>query len=870
VALNLWKIGGKPTSYNPLPTGWTEVSISGYKSYTMTFRAKSASSASITLYARMGNELVKTINLTPVLTTYSASVDVVTSNLFSIFNTNATDIIIDSIELVQKPLPKLTLNGVDGFMSGKWGTSSHGTVIDDMTYSLNATVAYENITCVVPVLPNTTYSFSLSWSGNTPAPRVQLLDVNGNDVGNPVNGGANNSGNFSASFTTTSTTVNVRIYAQANSAGLVTFKNLMLNLGSTPAPYSRKTGDKMVLPVARKNLFDLTIYVNTTISKGGTNLYSIDSQGFMTTIMGSGFYGSHPIYKLKPNTNYVFSVNYKTLDIAYEVRKVSDNSFVLNTGFVAVNAFSFTTGNETDYYIKVYSSVGQKIGLVQLEEGTLATGYTPYDVQASKKLKRYVPKKNLLINDIKDWTLLWTVSTVTTILDYKRMTINTNNQGSSAIQSTPSTFSIVSGKTYTLSYTARANRVGVVPNYTYLMKGGTGGANKSYSSIGTIPPLGTEWARYSLIMTADNTASDSSILFGLASGGVNLNGDWIDVKEVQFEEGGTATSYEPFTQSVPKARTGVAFNGVTDYISVNDTTFETIGVSDFSVESVLKFNSFQVNTGSYMRLFDKNGGNVSIGVSLTGNISIWLSNWFSFPNTTLSTGVVYKIRVERVNGTVVNLYINNVYKESITVPSWVIQSTGILYIGNGSSYANASFNGIYYSFVLKKNGTTLLNYDFTNPSNIVGSTVLQSGNNLIPNFEDARWSLHANTQVLGKHLLRLNAQTSSTDTFINIPVKNGAYKFSINTNGLFRVYKGFITNTFSSYVVVNDNGTLGNLFTVDDSFNGYITLRLTSGAIGTFDFSKIQLYALSGTEGTLNGTPISARKQSRRTQYAKR
>jgi hypothetical protein len=229
-----------------------------------------------------------------------------------------------------------------------------------------------------------------------------------------------------------------------------------------------------------------------------------------------------------------------------------------------------------------------------------------------------------------------------------------------------------------------------------------------------------------------------------------------------------------------------------------------------------------------------------------------------------------KIRVERVNGTVVNLYINNVYKESITVPSWVIQSTGILYIGNGSSYANASFNGIYYSFVLKKNGTTLLNYDFTNPSNIVGSTVLQGANNLIPNFDDARWSLHANTQVLGKHLLRLNAQTSSTDTFINIPVKNGAYKFSINTNGLFRVYKGFITNTFSSYVVVNDNGTLGNLFTVDDSFNGYITLRLTSGAIGTFDFSKIQLYALSGAEGTINGTPTSARKQSRRTQYAKR
>jgi hypothetical protein len=49
-----------------------------------------------------------------------------------------------------------------------------------------------------------------------------------------------------------------------------------------------------------------------------------------------------------------------------------------------------------------------------------------------------------------------------------------------------------------------------------------------------------------------------------------------------------------------------------------------------------------------------------------------------------------------------------------------------------------------------------------------------------------------------------------------------------------------------------------------------IGVELTNVSTGTFDFSKIQLYALSGAEGTINGTPTSARKQSRRTQYAKR
>jgi hypothetical protein len=795
VALNLWKIGGKPTSYNPLPTGWTEVSISGYKSYTMTFRAKSASSASITLYARMGNELVKTINLTPVLTTYSASVDVVTSNLFSIFNTNATDIIIDSIELVQKPLPKLTLNGVDGFMSGKWGTSSHGTVIDDMTYSLNATVAYENITCVVPVLPNTTYSFSLSWSGNTPAPRVQLLDVNGNDVGNPVNGGANNSGNFSASFTTTSTTVNVRIYAQANSAGLVTFKNLMLNLGSTPAPYSRKTGDKMVLPVARKNLFN----------KDGLSTSGYDLTGTLLPIRNG--------IDILSSSNKTYTLSGCAISVHY--------SFWAGSTFISGGATDdkviFTTPSGcTKIHVALHDTLSNP-NTVQLEEGTSSTAYTPYDVQGNKKAKKYVPNKNYFDK--------------TTALLNNFLYADTGVITSSGQSNCVSDF------------------INIKPNTKYYALN----IRTNPSSSGSIGACFYDNAKNYISGVIYGGSSLSDFISPSNAYYVKFTFYYLDIDKVYLSD-------EQYRLVTPKARTGLVFKGSSSITvpNVRPDAFSyvlTFSTSSTYSEQILYLKDF----GSPWNKLSIYGGKIRFTLTTsTGTKDLDSVNSFN-------DGRKHTV-IAKYDGVNMLIYVDGVLE--VTFPKTGIPTYGI----NNSVYVgDTSFDGVLYNFSLLDGiGLPLLKYDFENPSNIVGSTVLQGANNLIPNFDDARWSLHANTQVLGKHLLRLNAQTSSTDTFINIPVKNGAYKFSINTNGLFRVYKGFITNTFSSYVVVNDNGTLGNLFTVDDSFNGYITLRLTSGAIGTFDFSKIQLYALSGAEGTINGTPTSARKQSRRTQYAKR
>jgi hypothetical protein len=305
------------------------------------------------------------------------------------------------------------------------------------------------------------------------------------------------------------------------------------------------------------------------------------------------------------------------------------------------------------------------------------------------------------------------------------------------------------------------------------------------------------------------------------------------------------------------------FNGTTDFVSINDTSFDTIGLSDYSVEAVVKFNSFQVNTGSYMRLFDKNGGNTSVGVGATGTVAIWLTNWYSFPNTILSTGIVYKIRIERVNVTTVNLYINDVYKESITVPSWSVQSVGTLYIGNGAATPNGSFNGVYYSFNLKKNGVTLLNYNFINASNIVGSTVLQNAKNLIPSFEDARWSIHANAQVLGKDYLRLNATgVWQTSTIYIDCIPNARYLFQCTKNGQINIANGNDLNTWVG-------GSTNGIFTTPSNCTK-LFCKFENSSAGSFDFIKPQLYALDGNEGTINGAPTQGNKSRKRTLYNKR
>jgi hypothetical protein len=559
VALNLWKIGGQPMSYSPLSSGYKTVSVPSIGQYVVNIRARSASNAKLNVWLTGEAGIKDQILLTPNFTNYSIiKTSTVSNGVLNIVDQDTRgDIIIDSIELVQKPLPKLTLNGVDGFTSGKWVLHANSVVVDDETVVLNANGTFQSSYDVFDVLPNADYTHSINIVTGNGYSDINWLDSSGAVIS--ATNKLNTLGQSSQVVRTPSNAVKAKLYItnSVNASGTFTFKRPMLNLGSTAVPYSRKTGDKMLLPVAK----------------------------------GDGTY------------------------------------------------------------------------------------------QTNKK-----PKK-------------------TTV----------------------------------------------------------------------------------------------------------------------------------------KARTGLVFNGTSDYLQLPSITMD-------SVEIDCLIDSTSSSIGWFLDF--RNGltnGYVSSQYGFGSDVFSVLSDGLSLSRT--YTAIPKNIRQK--------LKVN-----------FVSSGTGQLFVNTDKTIATSTrTKSILYKITCYLGNQIVAQYDFENPSNIVGANVLQKGINLIPNFEDVRWSLHANTQVLGKHLLRLNStglQQSSKITFPILPNTKylPALNVPIGSDPFIRVLDSNLTQ-ISTFWFTGAYTTPSNA--------SYLTVEFrNSVATGTFDFSKPQLYALSGTEGTLNGAPTSARKQSRRTQYAKR
>jgi hypothetical protein len=148
----------------------------------------------------------------------------------------------------------------------------------------------------------------------------------------------------------------------------------------------------------------------------------------------------------------------------------------------------------------------------------------------------------------------------------------------------------------------------------------------------------------------------------------------------------------------------------------------------------------------------------------------------------------------------------------------------------------------------------------------VGDKVLHNAKNLIPSFEDAKWSLHANAKVLGKDVLRFEPPSSFLFNVLPLDLKpNTQYLFVID-KGAYAIISD-LNNVNSNIVTTGTQGT--RIITTSSNINN-LCVRLTSGSAGTFDFIKPQLYQLDGKEGTLVGNPTKLRKASKRTLYSKR
>jgi hypothetical protein len=137
LAINLWKLGGQPTSYNPLPsnglTNAPKISIAT-GSFSIRFKAYAKTSIGKRLYIVDSGSIgiAQYITLTQTLTSYEFSFNRFSlggSNFFYISDSDsAGDFVVTDIELVNKPLGTATINGVDGFGKVLLGDGSLKTV----------------------------------------------------------------------------------------------------------------------------------------------------------------------------------------------------------------------------------------------------------------------------------------------------------------------------------------------------------------------------------------------------------------------------------------------------------------------------------------------------------------------------------------------------------------------------------------------------------------------------------------------------------------------------------------------------------------------------------------------------------------------
>ena len=393
MALNLWTLGGQPANFNPIPSNHPRIII-GLGEYHFSCMARSATGGKLNVVDDNSDDLLKNWTLTNEFKLYEASFKSTKQNQnlwVQDFPNRTGDIEIKDIQLVEKPLGAATINGIDGFASGKWSLHANAKVLDDETLELNATGAQQISFLEMRGVPDAEYIFSFAegtWI-------IGFYNSSGGWISNLLSGALipNNT-----VFKAPANTSVIRVSALSNLAiGKITFKRPMLNLGSTPAPYSKKTGTRMVKPVARKNIFDTK--------------HLLPRAWDVVAVIAD--------YVLKPNTDYTLSTNVPKTGMVYfgdsstspsVSGKITRKSPLDGKLYVAI-----PTGREftADLLSGKY--------YIQLEEGTTATPHEPYAVQINAKPQKPVlsSAKGLMFDGVRDYLQLPSMTMDSIELDCK-------------------------------------------------------------------------------------------------------------------------------------------------------------------------------------------------------------------------------------------------------------------------------------------------------------------------------------------------------------------------------------------------------------------------------------------------------------------
>lgn len=295
--LNLWKLRGLPTSYNPLPLDWKWATVKPAKVYRISFKAKSDQRAALRLSAQGGTTYTEYINLTPQYQYFERDIEIKDEEWIGILDeSNVGDINIIDIVLTEKPLGKLTLNGVPGFKSGKWDIHPNAVIENDRKLVLNADASVQFSYVYFECEPNTEYTFIVKTSAGTTRSYAQSAKRNGDLLRTD----AQIAGSGSRTFVSASDARKIRIRIDNDSTtGVFTFEDIMVIRGKQIIPYKEKQGDKIVeSKVISENLFcdELSTY------------YDQDSGRIIADPGAESYYrqDEYKLYYLTPGETYTF------------------------------------------------------------------------------------------------------------------------------------------------------------------------------------------------------------------------------------------------------------------------------------------------------------------------------------------------------------------------------------------------------------------------------------------------------------------------------------------------------------------------------------------------------------------------------------
>jgi hypothetical protein len=710
MALNLWKTEGNGLDYSPLSTSFlasNRISALPIGDYIVSFNAYSPTNKSVRVKLdSVSNNNIYVQQLTATRTRYTTTFNNPAVQTCYIMGNSSVDndIVIDSINFVRKPLPALTINGVDGFLSGKWSFHANVTVLDNESISFVGTgsaVSFANSDFINVAsgqdvvlsigISNVVYAYLKGFdSGGTQifvSSAVNSISATGDD------------GRKYLKITIPSNVVKIKFQIEANAtSNTVITSRPTVNLGSSPAPYEAKKGDRMVMPISSgKNL---------------SYLKDIKANVVTTTILGNQVQSILlSSIKVKPNTTYTLSLNkdpvYKTIKVVTQYDNINTSQMGHNSLYsatagankgreldVANEVFTFTTTANENFASITTGNATTGFGStltysnIQLEEGSVATAFTPYAVQGNEKPMKYVPKKNLIQSDVN----LWEQGSGGIVSDTNATRIRVKN--------------IVAIKPNT-SYSITTH-----PDYeTYFF---------TFDRVGTyITPI-KDWG--STTFNSDSNTYFVRVIVRRKTQTAIFPSDISNV-QLQLEEGSTATSYEPYTPVVPKSQTGLSFNGVSDYIrgALSNAT-QYIVSADVRLRPSSSHNGLLGLTGS--------GNKVSFTCvrANTGKVGYWdgLNGWKESTKT-LNYNEWYKVEW-RLYSDRIEFYTNGIFDSSSPITS-ALPIIDTMYIGSTAFGTSEMFCGD-----VKNIRVNDIYFDFTAPNNIVGSTVLNQSDYVSKNL----------------------------------------------------------------------------------------------------------------------------------------